>query len=232
MLFCIGDIHGHFDKLNRLMNLCRGFAEGRGAKHPRFILLGDYVDRGPASRQVLEYLETRPADVTALCGNHEDLMLRARTDDTAQILWLRNGGMSTLESYGVGEVHAVPESAFDFIAQLPLFHDDGLRLFVHAGIDVADPQARAREVLLWTRQNPPENMPLGRLLVHGHTPVKGGLPDLHANRLNLDTGAGWGRALSAAAFDDKQIYPLAFLNHLGEISMVRPPRSAASHAVP
>jgi serine/threonine protein phosphatase 1 len=222
MLFCIGDIHGHFDKLIRLMNLCRGFAEQRGAKHPRFVLLGDYVDRGPDSRKVIEYLETRPTDVLALCGNHEDLMLRARGDDTALILWLRNGGMATLESYGVGDVHAVPESAFAFIEQLPIFHDDGLRLFVHAGIDIAKPEARAREVLLWTRHHPPPELPLGRFLVHGHTPIKGKLPELHANRLNLDTGAGFGRTLSAAAFDDVSEFPIAFLNHLGEVGTVKP----------
>ena len=217
MLFCIGDIHGHFDKLIRVMHLCRGFASERGVRHPRFVLLGDYVDRGPASRQVLDFLAARPMDVTALCGNHEDLMLRARHDDTAQIIWLRNGGMATLESYGVGEVDAIPESVFALIADLPIFHDDGLRLFVHAGIDAADPQARVREVLLWSRNHPPADLPLDRLLVHGHTPVKGKYPELHANRLNLDTGAGWGRNLSAAAFDESQKPPIAYINNLGEI---------------
>lgn len=217
MLFCIGDIHGHFDKLTRLMRLCRDFADQRGVRHPRFVLLGDYIDRGPASRQVLEYLAGRPADVIALCGNHEDLMLRSQHDDTALIIWLRNGGMATLESYGVGEIQAVPKGVFALLEELAIHHDDGQRLFVHAGIDVADPKAREREVLLWTRLHPPPNQPLGRLLVHGHTPVKGKRPELHPNRLNLDTGAGWGRTLSAAAFDDRHTYPVAYINNLGEV---------------
>lgn len=232
MLFCIGDIHGHFDKLTRLMALCREFASQRGVRHPRFVFLGDYVDRGPDSRQVLDYLAQQPMDVTALCGNHEDLMLRARHDDTALLIWLRNGGMATLESYGVGEVQAIPDRVFALIADLPLFHDDGLRLFVHAGIDAVNPQARAREVLLWTRNHPPESQPLDRLLVHGHTPVKGKYPELHANRLNLDTGAGWGRSLSAAAFDDRQKNPVALLNNLGEIRVLQPAATLAIRAAP
>lgn len=218
MLFCIGDIHGHFEKLMRLMKICHSYAEAAGAKNPSFILLGDYVDRGPESRKVIEFLATRPPNVRGICGNHEDMMINALHggDDLAR--WLANGGGETLQSYGARQISEVPAAHLELMASLPTFIDDGLRLFVHAGIDPADPHARDRHTLLWTRQHPPEDQDIGRLLVHGHTPVRSGRPELLANRLNLDTGAGWGRRLSAAAFADGRVMPLAFLDELGAIT--------------
>ena len=215
MLFAIGDVHGHFDKLMRLMAHCRAFTEAHGGGQPRFVLLGDYVDRGPASRQVLEYLDSRPADVTAILGNHEDMMLAALDGGLSLMHWLSNGGGATLASYDTEDPRDIPPSHIRLIGRLPLYVDDGLRLFAHAGIDPDDVDSRDRETLLWTRDQPDDDQPLPRFLVHGHTPVLDGLPELHPNRLNLDTGAGFGRDLSAAAFADGIAAPVAFLNQDG-----------------
>jgi len=226
MLFAIGDIHGHFDKLMRLMSHCRAFAEARGEARARFVLLGDYVDRGPASRQVLEFLDSRPADVMAILGNHEAMMAAAVQGGSSFMLWLANGGSETLASYGIGDPRRIPPDHLQLIGRLPLFVDDGLRLFVHAGIDPGDPDGRDPETLLWTRKHPGDDQPLPRFIVHGHTPVHQALPELHRNRLNLDTGAGYGRDLSAAAFSDESAPPLALLNDAGGAVDVPPPAAA------
>lgn len=226
MLFAIGDIHGHFDKLMTLMRFCREFAKARNEHHAEFILLGDYVDRGPASRQVLEFLDSKPENLRCICGNHEDFMLGALDGGTALADWLSNGGGETLASYGVQFVRQIPASHLNLIASLPTHIDDGVRLFVHAGIDPQNPQARERRTLLWTRKHPPEEQVLDRFLVHGHTPVPTGKPELKRNRLNLDTGAGWGRRLSAAAFKPELPHPVAFLNDRGDVSILPAPEHA------
>jgi serine/threonine protein phosphatase 1 len=96
---------------------------------------------------------------------------------------------------------------------LPLFYDDGQRYFVHAGVhperDLV--QQRQRD-LLWIREPfLSSNKNFGRLIVHGHTPLTTGIPDQRANRLNLDTGAVYGRALTAAVFSEDLTPPLKFI---------------------
>jgi serine/threonine protein phosphatase 1 len=222
MLFAIGDVHGHFDKLMQVMGHCRAYAEFAGDRHAEFVLLGDYVDRGPQSRQVIDFLCAKPENVQAVCGNHEDLMIAALDGGTALMNWLANGGADTLESYRTNGVTDIPASHLSFIANLPTFIEDGLRLFVHAGIDAANPAARVRQTLLWTRKHPPDDAKLPLFVIHGHTPVRTGRPELKPNRLNLDTGAGWGRNLTAAAFPHESHRPLAFLNDTGEVTPVLP----------
>jgi serine/threonine protein phosphatase 1 len=214
MLFAIGDVHGHFDKLMALMRHCRDHAGQRG-EDARFILLGDYIDRGPASNEVLEFLSGHPANVVALRGNHEDLMLRALNHPEEAGRWHNNGGLETLDSYRTTTGGKVPAEHIKLVESLPLAIDDGLRLFVHAGIDPLDPDARNPDVLLWTRTHPADDAALPRFIVHGHTPTRDRKPDLRPNRLNLDTGAGWGHALTAAGFEDGLAVPQCFIRHDG-----------------
>lgn len=225
MLFAIGDIHGHFDKLMALMDHCRRLAE-RDKEDASFVLLGDYVDRGPASNAVLAFLAGKPAGVRAIRGNHEALMLDALTSAGARSLWLANGGLATLASYGALAAHELPADHIDVIQNLPVFIDDGVRIFVHAGIDPSDPDGRRPEILMWTRKHPPDEAMLPRFVVHGHTPTSDGMPDLRPNRLNLDTGAGFGRMLTAAAFDLSRPFPRQFVNDVGEIIPAAPPTLA------
>ena len=215
MLFAIGDVHGHFDKLQRLIRHCREFAR-QNSQAPRFVLLGDYIDRGPDSCKVLELLCGRPPDISAIIGNHEDMLLQSLGNSQAAELWYQNGGLETLVSYRAARASEIPAAHIDLIRSLPVFIDDGIRLFVHAGIDPANFEGRDRQVLLWTRKHPDGRVILPRLIVHGHTPTHSRKPELLPNRLNLDTGAGWGRRLTAAAFHDNQAQPITFLNDLGE----------------
>lgn len=212
LTFAIGDVHGSFHSLRRLLLKCAAHESSRAHK---FIFLGDYIDRGPDSREVVEFLIRfqflNPSRVICLCGNHEDALLRKRTASDLT-LWLANGGVSTLASYNVISPDELPKKHIDWFRSLPTFHDDGKRFFVHAG---AAPDralaAQLRHDLLWIREPfLSSKNDFGRLVVHGHTSVPG-LPDLRSNRLNLDTGAVFGGPLSAAVFDDESVSPLGYL---------------------
>jgi serine/threonine protein phosphatase 1 len=146
-------------------------------------------------------------------GNHEELALAAAAGNAESAShWLRNGGDAALRSYGVADARNLPATHVGWLRALRLSHDDGLRFFVHAGVDPALPLDRqAPHDLRWIRE--PFLMSerdYGRLIVHGHTPVMTGTPDLRSNRLNIDTGAGWGGPLTAAVFTADESGPIAF----------------------
>ncbi|HYJ44352.1 MAG: metallophosphoesterase family protein [Tardiphaga sp.] len=212
--YALSDIHGCLDKLVALVERCRV----NGGHSAKFVFLGDYIDRGPDSRGVLEFvidLQRRmPSQVVCLCGNHEDLALNA-IDDASQIdQWVvHNGGDKALRSYGATHPSEVPADHVAWLRALVTHHDDGRRFFVHAGINPARPLDRQnRHDLLWMREpflSDPRDY--GRFIVHGHTPIKGGQPDLRVNRVNVDTAAVLGGPLTAAVFDEVQTAPIGFL---------------------
>jgi len=213
LTFAIGDVHGCLAKLDDLLHRC---AELAGSRPHRFVFLGDYIDRGPNSRGVIRRLrslaEQRPGDVVCLMGNHEDILLSAVAQPSNIPWWLDNGGHTTLASYGVESPEELPADDIDWIRRLPLCHDDGLRFFVHAGIDPNVPlDQQDKDTLLWTRERYPETHDPGRFIVHGHTPVPSAHPDLNPHRLNLDTGAVYGGPLSAAVFTAGREAPVALL---------------------
>jgi serine/threonine protein phosphatase 1 len=214
LTYAIGDIHGCLDKLRSLMLRCEMHADGRP---PAFVFVGDYIDRGPQSCAVIDCLidlKARHGDrVVALMGNHEAMALAAVDGSGPVQLWLAQGGLATLESYGVAEPRELPRAHVDWLRGLPLSYDDGRRFFVHAGVNPGMPlEAQDDFDLLWIREPFLSHRgDYGRLIVHGHTPLAGGVPDLHGNRLNLDTGAVFGGPLTAAVFDDAQTEPTGFL---------------------
>jgi serine/threonine protein phosphatase 1 len=213
LTFAIGDVHGCFDKLDELMRRC---AEYAGTRSFRFVMLGDYIDRGPDSRLVIDRLrnlcEQRPGAIVCLMGNHEDLFLAALENPAEVGIWMDNGGDTTLESYDVNAPAGLPDRHIEWIRNLPLCLDDGLRFFVHAGIDPAVPLAQQdRATMLWTRKRYSETTNPGRLIVHGHTPLLSKQPEQHPHRLNLDTGAVYGGPLSAAVFTADRASPIALL---------------------
>ena len=213
LTFAVGDIHGCLDKLNRLIAACEVRAAGRPA---RYVFVGDYIDRGPQSRDVIEFLRerqaARPGTIVCLRGNHEQMAIDAHASDRAVPLWLANSGASTLRNYEDGRIS---DEHLAWLTALPFCHDDGLRFFVHAGVDLDAPLDRQEpEVMLWMREpflTYCDEIDRGRLIVHGHTPLRTGKPDLRRRRLNLDTAAVMGGPLTAAAFDDTQAQPLGFL---------------------
>jgi serine/threonine protein phosphatase 1 len=213
MTYAIGDVHGCLDKLAHLLLQCVDHAGGRPQ---RFVLVGDYIDRGPDSRGVIDLLikvkQKMTGDVITLRGNHEAMMLDAiNTGDDA--LWRLNGADQTLASYGISEAADMPGEHVDWVAALPLCFDDGRRYFVHAGVDPRRPLGRQSEQdQLWIREPfLSHERDYGRFIVHGHTPQRTGLPDQRANRLNIDTAAVFGGPLTAAVFTDDVTEPVEFL---------------------
>jgi serine/threonine protein phosphatase 1 len=211
--YAIGDIHGCLNKLQYLIKRCQRDAGKRPAK---FVFLGDYIDRGPDSRGVIEFLvdlQSQQPDLTVcLAGNHEELALAALCAGQHE-KWLRNGGNETLRSYGISSLADFPPHHIDWFNTLIDQHDDGRRLFVHAGINPLRPLDQQDDHdLRWMREPfLSDDHDYGRLIVHGHTPLQTDLPDQRHNRLNLDTGAVYGGPLTAAVFDDRSTTPLRFL---------------------
>jgi serine/threonine protein phosphatase 1 len=152
LTYAIGDVHGSFSKLASLLQHCRAHGENDDL---RFVFLGDYVDRGRHSREVVELLisfqSAAPDRIVCLRGNHEDMLVgAARRED--EELWLDNGGGATLASYGVRCAADIPQRHLAWFEQLPLAISDERRFFVHAGImpGVPLPQ-QSKESMLWIR---------------------------------------------------------------------------------
>ncbi len=212
-VYAIGDIHGLLRALRRLVDECERDANGRPV---RFVFIGDYIDRGPDSRGVVDYimdLQSRlAANAICLMGNHEALALSA-IDDLDTDNWILNGGDMTLRSYDVSSALQLPAAHIAWLRSLRVTFDDGLRLFVHAGINPERPLDRQdRHDLLWIRQPfLSVQQDYGRLVVHGHTPTRTGMPDMRGNRLNIDTGAIYGGPLTAAVFVSEQRNPISFI---------------------
>jgi serine/threonine protein phosphatase 1 len=223
LTFAIGDVHGCFDKLEALLLACD---KVRARREVRYVFIGDYIDRGPDARKVIDLLmhkQLSEADrFVCLRGNHEQMLIFAAAEarsDRELMTWWANGGEQTLDSYGVNDPRSVLAPHLEWIKALPLRFADQKRLFVHAGIRpgvaIAD---QSEGDLLWIRE--PFLSFKGkhnRFVVHGHTPTNSGLPDLYSNRLNLDTGACFGGELTAAVFTDRTARPIFFVNSLGAV---------------
>jgi serine/threonine protein phosphatase 1 len=223
LTYAIGDIHGSYTKLANLLRHCTDHGGDNGA---RFVFLGDYVDRGERSREVVTLLMERqaaaPGEVICLMGNHEDMLLAAanRQDEA---MWLDNGGGATLDRYGVRGAEDIPAEHLAWFERLPLSSRDERRFVVHAGIMPGIPlEQQRKEVLLWIRDPFLSHATDHALyIVHGHTPTKTG-PELCHNRLNLDTLAWRGNPLVAAVFDERRVGPLAFIADNGTITAAAP----------
>ncbi len=202
----IGDIHGRLDLLNRLIAAIWDDA-ARAQGENLTITLGDYIDRGPDSKGVLERLSCNPFpdQYIALKGNHEDILLRTLSDPDALSSWRRLGGLETLHSFriplddvmrgkGYGAVadelnSALSKNHRDFLASLRPSLTVGRYFFCHAGVRPGVPLSAQTEAdLLWIREEF-LNWRRGfeKIIVHGHTPIPE--PEVLSNRINIDTGA-------------------------------------------
>jgi serine/threonine protein phosphatase 1 len=211
----IGDIHGMYDMLDRLLVEIDAFSiRERGIGRPKLVFLGDYADRGADSRRVVRRLRALQGEfAVCLRGNHEDMMSRCEDRSIDWQKFLVNGGTQTLASYDGHEDEFKNDRRW--MASLPTSYEDELRMFVHAGIKPNQPLADQTDATkMWTRDefiNFQDAFP--KYVVHGHTPTfrryssDPGSPDVRENRCNLDTGACYGGTLSAAFFNDAEAKP-------------------------
>lgn len=214
----VGDIHGMADKLERLL---ARIDQHMRHLHPgeafRFIFLGDYVDRGPDSRRVIEILKAlQKQGAICLRGNHEELLIRSCSTPSDLIVFLRNGGAATLASL---ETEESILDAMAWAASLPVTFEDAHRLFVHAGIRPGVPLDRQRaEDMLWIRTPFLDHAgPFPKYIVHGHSPTAvlpngSRSPEVLPHRCNLDTGAAHGGPLTAAIFGPDLALPLTTIS--------------------
>jgi serine/threonine protein phosphatase 1 len=206
-IYAVGDVHGRADLLSDLFKRIDDDLKARPIADSIQVFLGDYIDRGPNSRQVIDLLiaRRRQHNVLFLKGNHEECALKFLIDPTVFSEWRNMGGLSTLVSYGVVPTRrddpqsqheastafrqALPDSHRRFIQGLALSFGCGDFFFVHAG---ARPgiqlQRQSQQDLLWIRDDfLMHEEDFGMIVVHGHTPLYE--PDIRWNRINIDTGA-------------------------------------------
>jgi serine/threonine protein phosphatase 1 len=208
----IPDLHGRYDLLSDALAGIDARLDGEAGT---IVTLGDYVDKGPDSRQVIERLLSGVAAgwrFVALKGNHDVLMLEALRDPAKMAAWIAKGGDAALASYG-GDPAAVPQSHIAWLDRLSLMHVDAHRLYVHAGVDPDVPLELQREATLLCKRYP-KGFPdgYGELhVVHGHDNFPDG-PLLYEGRTNLDTLA-WrtGRLMVGVFDDDRRGGPVDFI---------------------
>ncbi|RAZ85657.1 serine/threonine protein phosphatase [Mesorhizobium hawassense] len=229
-LYAIGDVHGRHDLLVAMHRRIESQLEYAPATDWRIIHLGDYVDRGPDSKSVVDFLiemQKRDPRNIMLAGNHDIGMLEFLANAEPDGLFMNYGGVQTAQSYGVdftrdmhwfgkaeaiarghmALVKAVPRSHIDFLQSLPFSVSFGDFFFCHAGIRPGVPlESQSRQDLIWIRDAFHDHPGLyPKVIVHGHTPVPEA--EVMANRINVDTLAWKSGTLSALAVNggDKQI---------------------------
>lgn len=203
-ILAVGDIHGCAKELSELIK------KVDPKRDDLVIFLGDYVDRGPDSRAVIDQILdlSGRCEVVGLMGNHEQMFLDFldSPDSIGAGLFILNGGASTLARYATPQLedgsYVIPEEHLVFLRGLKIFFQTQDHLFVHAGVPVhkrdlslldADED---RETCLWTRGSfLTQDIPFTKTVVHGHTPLM--KPERRARRVNVDTGCVFGGALTA-----------------------------------
>lgn len=220
--YAIGDVHGCFDHLQAALEKIDADIDAQTPVDPAVVFLGDYIDRGPASSEVLEFLMelclAEPDAAICLRGNHEQMLLDFIDDPIKQgPRWLKFGGAETLESYGLESefdmtskealyeaceslLDALPEGMESWMRHLPLHWSSGNMHCVHAAMDPSAPVNRqSQKTLLWGHEQfEKEARKDGNWVVHGHTVVD--TPRWENSRVSLDTGCYQTGRLTAAAF--------------------------------
>lgn len=222
-VYVIGDIHGRVDLLERIHDRIERDIERVAPDRSVVVYVGDYIDRGEKSREVLDLLLDTPIRATErvhLLGNHEDFLLTFLDDPTVGDLWLKNGGDATIYSYGVGApsvpdreerhrmmredlLNKLPETHLDFLRNLERFHVEGDYAFVHAGIRPGVPLSdQVNGDLLWIRgEFLDSRVDHEMCIVHGHTITDD--VEVRWNRIGIDTGAYYSGRLTCLVLDDE-----------------------------
>lgn len=222
-IYCIGDIHGRLDLITQLMKRIQYHAQHFAGKII-IVYLGDYIDRGPQSKGVIDFIlhNTQPnMHYVYLRGNHEQTLLDFLHNEAVGKSWLSYGGHTTLASYGVAitkiptkptdflalqsQLRAkLPATHYQFLLQTQLFYSVGSYFFVHAGINPHYSLAKQRpEDLLWIRDEfIHTKKPFEKIIVHGHTITDAA--ELLPHRIGIDTGAYLTGVLTSLALQGNQ----------------------------
>ena len=222
-IYAIGDIHGRADLLSGLFEHIDNDLKSRPTSEAIQVLLGDYIDRGSGSRQVIEMLIARRQshNLMLLKGNHEECVLHFLRDPSMLSQWKTIGGLNTVLSYGVTPprtfdeksqrevaaafLESMPETHHRFLQGLALSFCCGDFFFVHAGVRPGIPlQTQSQHDLLWIRDDfLLHEEDFGKIVVHGHTPTQE--PEVRPNRINIDTGAYATGRLTCLVLEDDRI---------------------------
>ncbi len=223
-LYAIGDIHGRVDLLIRLIDtIIEDSSARQKVRYQVLIFLGDYIDRGPESSQVIDFLVNhlpKRFKTVFLKGNHEQMMLEAVKNKQALPTWFHNGGKATLHSYGIdpekyifkpgatqilGELleQKMPAKHKKFYKNLKLNTTFGDYFFVHAGVNPVIPLEEQKERdMLWIRQRFLQyKRKFEKTIIHGHTITAS--PEVRSNRVGIDTGAWRTGRLTALRLQQK-----------------------------
>lgn len=223
-IYAIGDIHGRYDLLRDLLVKIEEHNKSLPpAVATHLIVLGDMIDRGPQSAEVLKYLhgvQSRTEGLVVLMGNHEEMMLRAMQKEPGMLrTWMRFGGSSTLRSLGLSLptdetdpirfgrelADAVPTQWVEWLKNLPLMARSGDYLFCHAGIRPGvNLRKQSRQDLLWIRNEflDDEDSSEGVVVVHGHS-ISAEV-EMRSHRIGIDTGAYKTGVLTALYLENRE----------------------------
>lgn len=191
--YVIGDVHGCYDELHELMNRIHDHANGEKIK---VIFVGDYVDRGPDSKKVVDLIMylTSMHDHVALMGNHEDMLLDGDFTYAEATLRSFNSKLTPLME--------LPDYVTDWMRTLPKYYEDDTIIVAHAGANPAWPMdQQTDQMLLWMRYEEYHHAQLPKHFYHGHTPRLGKIEQID-DRTNVDTACVYGGHLTAAIVGD------------------------------
>ena len=220
-LYAVGDTHGHLALARALFNRIEADLASAPVKRHRIVMLGDYCDRGPETRGLIDFLIERQNrhDMVFLLGNHDQRLVEFpdMADEIGEA-FLHFGGRETLASYGVDAdgasslraackafARAMPASHRRFFENALLSHEEGDYFFCHAGVKPGVPlAAQEPKDLLWIRHEFLQHQgDFGKVVVHGHTPWN--RVDIQPNRINVDTGAYETGILSCVVLEGRDI---------------------------
>jgi len=213
-LIAIGDIHGCFDTLNELVN-----NKIQLKKSDKLILLGDYIDRGAKSKEVVEYiidLQKKGFNILPLMGNHEAMLLDAYDNEKNTLKWIQNGGSETLKSFEISSLKKIEFKYIEFFKKLKYYYSSGDCLFVHAGFNdnVVNTFSDFYSMLWKCKESYANPLLTNKTIIHGHNPISISKCEERVlsklNVINIDTGCvykdkeGFGR-LTAYECNNKRI---------------------------
>ena len=214
-LFVIGDIHGCFNAFQILLA-----QKIRLINSDKIILLGDYIDRGIQSKEVINYiidLQAKGFDIIPLLGNHEAMLLDAYNNKELSSKWIQNGGSETLKSFNITSLKDIEPKYIEFFKGLSYYFAFEEYLCVHAGFNDSDINPFADKYsMIWSCKQTYENpLLINKIIIHGHRPIPVEVCKniVHSNKnvINLDTGCvysnmtGYG-TLTAIELNARSLY--------------------------